>query len=218
VKTEKAGELILAGLAHNAAELLGQYNELAASLPSGDRYDVTLHLSVLQLLVTNGVEYARTLSNTDRKAWIGPLDDVLMPVVAEHDAVVEDTFPEDLDALEVLTRVRNALSHPRMKVNKPPTTGYSTRSESDSNPEISHVTLTDSPDLNSRGTPRRAEDRPKYRGRPYEGPVRVFTLRLTADQLFDLTKSLADRLSDPVAPLIHGEFPTEKVQTLELAG
>lgn len=216
MKPEKAGELIIAGLAHNAAQLLSQYSRLSASLPASDRYDVTLHLSVLQLLLTNGVEYARTISNSKRRVWLEPVDEVVMSVVAEHDAVVVNTFPGTADSFEVLTHLRNALSHPRMKVNDPPTTGYTT--ESDTRGEISHVTLTDSPDYNSKGTQRRPEDRPQWKGRPYEGPVRIFTIRLTVAQLFDLTSTLALRLSDAVAPVIRGEFPIDKVQLLELVG
>ncbi len=216
MKPEKAGELILAGLAHNAAQLLGQYEQLSASLPASHRYDVTLHLSVLQLLLTNGVEYARTLSNSKRRTWLKPVDEVVMSVVAEHDAVIVNTFPGALDSLAVLTHVRNALSHPRMRVKEPPTTGYTT--ESDSRGEISHVTLTNSPDYNSKGTRRMPEDRPEWKGSPYEGPVRIFAIRLTVAQLFHLTRTLALRLSDPVAPVIRGEFPIDKVQMLELVG
>jgi hypothetical protein len=216
VKPEKAGELILAGLAHNAAQLLSQYERLSATLPAADRYDVTLHLCVLQLLLTNGVEYARTLSNSKRRAWLAPADELVMSVVAEHDAVIVNTCPGALDAFEVLTHMRNALSHPRMRINNPPTTGYST--ESDSRGEISHVTLTDSPDYNSKGSQRKPEDRPEWKGRPYHGPVRIFTIVLTVAQVFDLTRRLAIRLSEPVAPVIRGEFPIDKVQMLELVG
>jgi len=214
VKREKAGELILAGLAHNAAQLLSQYERLSASLPASQRYDVTLHLSVLQLLLTNGVEYARTLSDSKRRTWLEPVNEGVMSVVAEHDAVIVDTFPGVQDTLEVLTHVRNALSHPRMKVSDPPTTGYTT--ESDTRGEISHVTLTDSPDYNSKGTQRLPGDRPDWKGRPYEGSVRIFTIRLTVVQLFHLTRTLALRLSDPVGPVIRGEFAIDKVQMLEL--
>lgn len=216
MKTEKAGELILAGLAHNAVQLLSQYERLSKSLPPGDRYEVTLYLSVLQLLLTNGVEYARSLSNSNRTKWLEPVDEVVMSVVVEPNAVLGNTFPGTLDAFEVLTHIRNALSHPRTKLNDPPTTGYST--ESDLGGEISHVTLTDSPDYNSKGTPRRPEDRPKWRGKPFEGPARIFTIRLTVAQLSDLTKTLALRLSNAVAPVIKGEFPTDKVQMLEMVG
>jgi hypothetical protein len=216
MKPEKAGELILAGLAHNAAQLLRQYERLSASPPASDRYDVTLHLSVLQLLLTNGVEYDRTLSKSKRRRGWNPVDELVMSVVAEYDAVIVNTFPGEVDAFEVLTHLRNALSHPRMKVTDPPTTGYST--ESDSRGEISHVTLTDSPDYNSRGSQRQQEDRPQWKGSPYEGPVRIFTISLTVAQLFDLTTGLALRLSDRVAPVIRGEFPIDKVQMLEPAG
>ncbi len=139
-----------------------------------------------------------------------------MSVVAEHDAVTVNTFPKALDSLEVLTHVRNALSHPRIKVNHPPTTGYTT--ESDTRGEISHATFTDSPDYNSKGAQRSPEDRPEWKGRPYEGPVRIFTIRLTVAQLFHLTRTLALRLSDPVATVMRREFPIDKVQMLELVG
>jgi hypothetical protein len=167
---------------------------------------------VLQLLLTNGVEYDRTLPKSKQHKWLQPVDKVLMSVVEEYDAVVDNTFPEALDAFGVLTHLRNAVGHPRMKIGDPPTTGYST--ESDSRGEISHVTLTDSPDCNSKGRARRPEHRPKWKGRPYEGPARIFTLRLAVAQLCGLTRTLALRLSNAVAPVIQGEFPIDKADTL----
>jgi len=211
VNIEKENGLIRAGLAHNAYQLLEQYMSFA--IPPRQRFDVTLHLCVLQLLLANSIELAIATNNAlEKRQWLAPLEPFVERLLAEPGAIEHDTFPEPPDTIEFLTYLRNALSHPRMTHQAPPTTGYTTGS--DDQMTITHVTFTDSPDYNTKGSPRAQEHRPKYKGKPYVGPERIFTIRVGVAQLFGLTKALADRLREPETFKIDHEFSTDRAEAL----
>jgi hypothetical protein len=212
VDIEKENGLIRAGLAHNAYRLLEQYQSFA--LPPPQRFDVTLHLCVLQLLLANSIELAIATNNAaEKQRWLEPLEPFVERLVAEPGAIAHNTFPEGTpDTIGVLTHLRNALSHPRMTHQVPPTTGYSTGS--DDRMTITHVTFTDSPDYNTKGRRKSQEHRPKHKDKPYAGPERIFTIRVAVPQLFALTKALADRLREPAASRIEHEFSTDRPQDL----
>ena len=210
---EKQNGLIRAGLAFNAHRLLQQYESL--ELGEEQRFDVTLHLCVLQMLLANSVELAiATKSEQEKERWLASLAPSVDRLLDHPEAIEEDTFPDGRpDTLEVLTHLRNALSHPRMTHTVPPTTtGYSTNS--DHRGLITSVTFTNSPDYNTKGRPRAQEYRPKHKGAPYLGPARLFTIRIDVQLLFDLTRALADRLSEGVADKIDSEFALDRFEAL----
>ena len=209
---DKQDGLIRAGLALNARRLLTQYAEL--DLPQDRRYDVTLCLSVIQMLLANSVEWAIATNNTSkREAWLAPLEEPVSRVLAYPGALEKDSFPDDSrDTLEVLTHLRNALSHPRMKDTNPPTTGYTTNS--DYLGLITSVTFTDSPDYNTKGTPKAEGDRHKHRGKHYIGPPRIFTIRLDVQQLSALAIALAERLSEGVPDSHSQEISLDRAASL----
>jgi len=212
VDIEKENGLIRAGLAHNAYQLLEQYESF--DIPPRQRFDVTLHLCVLQMLLANSIELANATNNKlAKQQWLAPLKPFVERLLAEPGAIEHDTFPEGPpDTIQVLTHLRDALSHPRMTYQVPPTTGYTTGS--DDRMTITHVTFTDSPDYNTKGTPKAQEYRPKHKDNPYAGPARIFTIRLDVAQLFSLTKALADRLREPATFKIDHEFSTDRPQDL----
>lgn len=209
---EKENGLIRAGLAHNAYKLLEQYKSF--SIPPTERFDVTLHLCVLQMLLANSVELAIATNNAeDKRRWLEPLEPFVERLLAEPGALEHNTFPDGApDTIGVLTHLRNALSHPRMTHQTPPTTGYTTGS--DQRMVITHVTFTDSPDYNTKGRRKPQEHRPRHKGRPYAGPERIFTLRVDVPLLFDLTSALADRLREPATSKIQHEFSVDRPQVL----
>jgi hypothetical protein len=212
VDIEKENGLIRAGLAHNAYKLLEQYKSFA--IPPTERFDVTLHLCVLQMLLANSIELAIATNNAeDKRRWLEPLEPFVERLLAEPGAIEHNTFPDGApDAIGVLTHLRNALSHPRMTHQMPPTTGYTTGS--DQRMVITHVTFTDSPDYNTKGRRKPQEYRPRHKGRPYAGPERIFTLRVDVPQLFGLTSALADRLREPATFKIHHEFSVDRPHVL----
>lgn len=212
VDIEKENGLIRAGLAHNAYRLLEQYQSFA--LPPSRRFDVTLHLCILQMLLANSVELLKATNNKGKKRrWLEPIEPFVQRLLAEPGAVEDSTFPDGPpDTVRLLEHLRNALSHPRMTHQSPPTTGYATGS--DLRMTITHVTFTDSPDYNTKGQPRAEEDRPGHKGRPYDGPERVFTIRVDVQVLFSLTRALAERLGESAAARIDHEFSTDRPQDL----
>ena len=184
------------------------------SIPPAQRFDVTLHLCVLQLLLANSVELVIATNNpTKKKQWLAPLEPFVIRLLAEPGALEQNSFPDGPpDTLDVLTHLRNALSHPRMTHRVPPTTGYTTGS--DPRGVITHVTFTNSPDYNTKGSFKAQEDR-KHKGQPYLGPARIFTIRVAVHQLFDLTRALADRLREPATSKInHQVLPLDCAQVL----
>lgn len=210
---DKQNGLIRAGLAHNAYRLLEQYE--AIGFPEEERFDVTLYLCVLQMLLANSVELAIATNNELKKErWLAPLEPLVSGLLEHPGAIEQDTFPDPCpNTLQVLTHLRNALSHPRMTHTAPPTTtGYTTNS--DSRGVITSVTFTDSPDYNTKGRPRSQQHRPTYKQQPYDGPPRVFTIRIDVQRLFALTRALADRLREGVADKIHYEFAVDRSEVL----
>ena len=208
---DKQNGLIRAGLAHNAYQLLEQYDSF--SIPPPQRFDVTLHLCVLQLLLANSVELVIATNNSrKRQQWLDPLEPFVNRLLTEPGALEQNSFPDGPpDTYDVLTHLRNALSHPRMTHQVPPTTGYTTGS--DALGVITHVTFTDSPDYNTKGSLKAQADR-KHKGQPYLGLERIFTIRVAVNQLFDLTRALADRLREPATAKIDGEFSVDRVGLL----
>lgn len=206
---DKQNGLIRAGLAHNAHRLLVQYESL--DLPEKQRFDVTLHLCVLQMLLANSVELAIATNNKRKKEqWLAPLEPLMDGLLDYPCAIEQDTFP-DLrpDTVQVLTHLRNALSHPRMTHTVPPTTtGYTTNS--DGRGVITSVTFTNSPDYTTKGRPRDQQHRPKHKGEPYVGPARLFTIRIDVQRIFNLTRALAERLSEDAADKINYEFAVDR--------
>lgn len=212
VDIAKENGLIRAGLAHNAYQLLEQYQSFA--LPPSRRFDVTLHLCILQMLLANSVELVKATNNDgDKRRWLEPIEPFVQRLLAEPGAIEDSTFPDGPpDAVRLLEHLRNALSHPRMTHRSPPTTGYATGS--DHRMTITHVTFTDSPDYNTKGRPRARKDRPEHKGKPYDGPERIFTIRVDVPILFSLTRALAERLGEPAASRIDHEFSTDRPQDL----
>ena len=100
-------------MAHNAHRLLEQYDSFP--IPPGQRYDVTLHLCVLQMLLANSTEFAMSMSDRASETWLAPLQPFVESLLADN-ALQKNTFPDETpDPIHVLTHLRNALSHPRSR-------------------------------------------------------------------------------------------------------
>jgi hypothetical protein len=213
VDLDKQNGLIRAGLAHHAYRLLAQYESL--DLSEEQRFDVTLHLCVLQMLLANSVELVIATNSERKKAqWLAPLEPLVDRLIDHPGAIEQDTFPDPgPDTLQVLTHLRNALSHPRMTHTLPPTTtGYTTNS--DGRGVITSVTFTDSPDYNTKGRLREQQHRPRHKGEPYAGPARLFTIRIDVQGIFSLTRAVADRLREDAAGKISYEFAVDRPEVL----
>jgi hypothetical protein len=114
---------IHAGLALHAGLLLDQYEGLTRRLSSKHKYEATLTIAVLQMLLTNFTELLERLRD-ELGLLSTPIGDA--PVWGlERAFVQQNTFPEPLTLSLVVRNLRNALSHPTSSEKTEwPDTGY----------------------------------------------------------------------------------------------
>jgi hypothetical protein len=141
---------IQADLARRLGIILKQYYDIVSN---GEKYEVTLSLSILQTLLTNCIELMNSLNKRDKKdnpLFKSPIDTELWGI-SENNIVVNTFLTNQLTVDFVIRHIRNALSHPT-KINSEiqiQTTGYSTM-QTGSN-IIENIYFVSSPDLNGRG-------------------------------------------------------------------
>jgi hypothetical protein len=186
VEYQREEGLIRAGFAWHAWRLLKQYDDLTRNLRPPERYEATLTVCVLQALLTNCYELYMYL---DKKSpeLLGVLDGHVAALLADPEVEVVSTFPDEvLTARKVIEHIRNALSHPTMKVTDPPTTGYT--SIVDGSGELVRMRFTDSPDLGFKG---RVKDKARERtgGDPLK--AQVFMIELPLGRLTALAEEVA---------------------------
>lgn len=184
-------ELIQSGLALHAGRLLEQYSGLTQDMSPAHKYEGTLALSVLQMLLTNCTELHRATGSKSRGRELRRNIDAFNDRLAEPEFTVHTLFPDepDVTGMALLRHLRNAVSHPRAKAVGPPTTGYET--VQDGSGLVSRFRFTDSPDLNPNGelTARARADR---RTEP-----RIFTAELSLTLLTALAHHVAMALGKP---------------------
>ena len=184
--------LIRAGFALNAWHLIKHYQELTLDVSPSARYEATLSVCVLQSMLANCLELFMFLG---RKAprMLGGVDAFAQRLLNDPEVEVTNTFPGEVDGRALVEHVRNALSHPRMKVTDAPSTGYVT--VEDGAGLISRIQLTDSPDVNFGGNLRlRSLDRT---GGDLER-VAFFTIEMPIRHLTDMAEEIALVLAQPV--------------------
>lgn len=140
---------IQADLALRAGRLLRQYGDLADAVPVDRRYDATLTIAVLNLLLANCKEAFAILERDGRT-------ELLWPAVQAHLLeTASSSFPRptggSLEA-EAITHLRNAVSHPvPTRHDAYPVTGYTSFPD----PELPHTVggfeFTSSPWTDHRG-------------------------------------------------------------------
>jgi hypothetical protein len=141
---------IQADMARRLGIILKQYYNLVSN---GEKYEVTLSLSILQTLLTNCIELMNSLDKRDKKdnpLFKTPIDSEIWGIL-ESNILVNSFLTNQINVDFVIRHIRNALSHPT-KVNSEiqlQTTGYSTI-QTGSN-IIENIYFVSSPDLNGRG-------------------------------------------------------------------
>ena len=107
----KPGDSVQAGLAFNALRLLHHYDDLTAGLLPDEKYEATLSLSVLQLLLTNMSDLHERLSEVQAELVSTPLAE--LPGDWHLDPIsVKSTFPGPVLLRGVVKHLRDAVSHP----------------------------------------------------------------------------------------------------------
>lgn len=189
---EREEGLIRSGFALHAWRLLKQYDALSRDLHPSQKYDATLTLCVLQSLLTNCYELYMYLDKKSPQV-LGALDGHVQALLADPKVEVASTFPgEVLSARKLIEHIRNALSHPTMRVTDPPTTGYTTIV--DGSGQIVRMRFTDSPDLGFKG---RVKERARTRtgGDPLQ--AQIFTIELPLSRVTALAEEVAIVLAQP---------------------
>lgn len=173
------------GFALNAGRLLEQYTGLTRDMHPSQRYEATLTLSVLHLLLTNCWELYKYLGRKHSKT-LGGVYEFAEMLLVEPDVDVTSRFADEkINGLTLIEHLRHAVSHPTVRVAERPTTGYTT--VEDGSGFVARLKFTNSPDVSSKGHLRPG----------VEGDPRVFTLELPLSRLTALTQCVALALAQP---------------------
>jgi hypothetical protein len=125
VYRRKLGDSIQAGLAFNALRLLHQYDDLTAGLLPDEKYEATLTLSVLQMLLTNMTDLHERVSEVQAELVSTPLEQLPHEWHLESQFVRNNTFPGPVLLRGVVKHLRHAVSHPTpLRKGGSPDTGY----------------------------------------------------------------------------------------------
>ncbi|MDP1990659.1 MAG: hypothetical protein Q8K00_06500 [Syntrophales bacterium] len=106
---------IQASLACRIGKIEAQYSKCIESYPKEKRYDVTLHICLLQNLLTSCSELVRAMKNNKRKKSFFAEEFTEASVFwgLTPKMIVTDTFVrEKIVHFDVITHLRDALSHP----------------------------------------------------------------------------------------------------------
>lgn len=193
MEPQRDDDVIRAGFALHAWQLLTQYEQLTKDLSPAGRYEATLTVCVLQSLLTNCWELWKFLNDRKASRVLEPLQEYTLAMLGDPEVEVNDSVPGQPDLKAVLMHVRNAVSHPRMIETDPPTTGYTT--VEDGTGIVSRLRFTDSPDLTSKGFLRR-EARQRTGGDVKQ--AEVFSIELPLAVLTAWAKEIAMALAQPV--------------------
>jgi hypothetical protein len=108
----RRGDSIQAGLAFNALRLLHHYEELTAELLPDEKYEATLALSVLQMLLTNMMDLHERVGEVQEGLESAPLEELSDEWHLKPGFVRKNTFPGPVLLRGVIKHLRDAVSHP----------------------------------------------------------------------------------------------------------
>jgi hypothetical protein len=122
---------VYAGIANRIGLLSEQYERISKGLQENQKYEVTLHLCLLQTLLTNVVEQLDNefgLGEWDDSYFRRPLrDKSASKKIGLCSKMITSSWDKGITILEVLRYMRNSLSHPTKTLpsTRPhPSTGY----------------------------------------------------------------------------------------------
>jgi hypothetical protein len=213
---------IQADIAYRLGMIANQYRTSRA--PAEEDFSVTLDVCILQNLLTTCTELLKSMSRNERKAYLTADIGTGLAWGLRSEMISVNTFDGKLTVEVVLTRLRNALSHPTaLNLNDTfPSSGYTTIP--DGSGTIRRYCFVNSPDTRS-GRPmivsqrekaerlleqaRGAGDMPKdvevisYAdqfcfGRGDEPFARIFKIHLTGEEIHALVIGLSNHLAQPI--------------------
>lgn len=137
---------IQAGIALRAGKLLVQYDNITSNIDPHEKYDATLIIAVLQLILTNCAQLLKEMTAQENKLsfFSNPLPDIAGIDEISKLLITKNTFDNELTYGFLIECMRNALSHPTVPdKGTESSTGYST--VLDGTEKISTFIFTDSP-------------------------------------------------------------------------
>lgn len=116
---------IYADLAYRLGKIVSQYEKMNVD---EEKFEASLYLAILQNLMTNSNEYVREMTRSIRKSSIfnKNISDSIWGI--DESCWVKNTFNEEHNLQNFITRIRNSVSHPTHIDIKSefPSTGFST--------------------------------------------------------------------------------------------
>lgn len=135
---------IQADLAGRIGKIAEQYEQLTPCLEEKDRFDATLHICLLQTLLTSCTELIKSKTDKEFEKEITPL---LKEIKYE---IIKNSFVSRVTNKALLFHIRDALSHPVVTQVSTESlyqiTGYTTEKDENSDQIVAFI-FTDSPDI-----------------------------------------------------------------------
>lgn len=225
---------IHASIAKRVGLILAQYEEMTRNEPPNNRYEATLCLSLLQTLLTQCVELIKSSELSGLKTALDqPLSVTPSPFGLSDDCVLTNTMwsSDKLTHRNVITSLRNAMSHPNKQTNSThPATGF-TQYLSNSEPsadglrQIEGFVFVHSPwvsnsvnDVKAYWT---AFTRDFAKVRKLEDKVRNFKTEhgfenLTVESRSNESKCRVYQGTEPFVPVLELKLNTDQLKTLTL--
>jgi hypothetical protein len=100
---------IYADLAYRLGKIIVQYENLNLV---EEKYEATLYVAVLQNLMANCNEYVREMTKSERKDSVFKKDIELAGWGLNRGCWIKNTFKEEFNLQNFITRIRNSVSHP----------------------------------------------------------------------------------------------------------
>jgi hypothetical protein len=221
---------IRSDIAFRLGMIIMQYEK---SIGSNDikNFNSTLHISVLQTLLTNCLEILREIKFINEKY---DFFDIETPLIDENfygiknKSIISNSIYDTVTLHKVLISLRNALSHPTSIniMSEFPSTGYTT--VKDGSNIISEYIFVDSPDVkNNRAKYFKNIDELESHKRMKKGTVydynslkivpRVFKIKLDVNELKTLTLNLSIVLAQPVQENWNKVFNSSILSNLKVA-
>ncbi len=116
---------IYADLAYRLGKIVTQYEKM---IVNEEKFEATLYIAILQNLMTNSNEYVRQMTKGARKESIFKKN-ISKPIWGIDDNCwVKNTFEEEHNLQNFITRIRNSVSHPTNidLISDFPSTGFTT--------------------------------------------------------------------------------------------
>ena len=215
---------IYADIAYRLGRIVEQYECFYLQLAPEERFNSTLYLSILQILLTICEEHLNQLkTNSRHEDFAKSLNDLaLTNWGVDEKCWIKNTFKEEKNLENFITRLRNSVSHPTKTSldSDTPSTGYTAVKDSAGN--IKSFCFINSPDVknNQRKYYKKDsfENLVKYRysfcqdgiefkedsgdkgylylnGKPY---IRLSIIKLDVHQLKQFVKALANYMAQPI--------------------